>query len=57
MTRIACVGITVQDRIYSLNNLPDGGENISQINIWRQVAARRQQQLSPLPGLVLTLIL
>ena len=25
MTRIACVGITVQDRIYSLNNLPDGG--------------------------------
>ena len=25
MTRIACVGITVQDRIYSLNSLPDGG--------------------------------
>ncbi len=25
MTRIACVGITVQDRIYSLRNLPDGG--------------------------------
>ncbi|MBZ9580701.1 PfkB family carbohydrate kinase [Klebsiella quasivariicola] len=25
MTRIACVGITVQDRIYSLGNLPDGG--------------------------------
>lgn len=26
MTKIACVGITVQDRIYSLNSLPDGGE-------------------------------
>ncbi|MCV5340252.1 ribokinase, partial [Escherichia coli] len=25
MTRIACVGITVQDRIYSLLTLPDGG--------------------------------
>jgi len=25
MTRIACVGITVQDRIYSLSTLPDGG--------------------------------
>lgn len=25
MTRIACVGITVQDRIYSLNHLPEGG--------------------------------
>ena len=25
MTRIACVGITVQDRIYSLDSLPDGG--------------------------------
>ncbi|STE18991.1 sugar kinase [Citrobacter sp. wls718] len=25
MTKIACVGITVQDRIYSLNSLPDGG--------------------------------
>ncbi|POT54906.1 ribokinase [Citrobacter amalonaticus] len=25
MTRIACVGITVQDRIYSLSNLPEGG--------------------------------
>ena len=25
MTRIACVGITVQDRIYSLATLPDGG--------------------------------
>ena len=25
MTRIACIGITVQDRIYSLNNLPEGG--------------------------------
>ena len=25
MTRIACVGIAVQDRIYSLNTLPDGG--------------------------------
>ncbi|EMM5418807.1 sulfofructose kinase [Citrobacter amalonaticus] len=25
MTRIACVGITVQDRIYSLKELPDGG--------------------------------
>ena len=25
MTRIACVGITVQDRIYSLPTLPEGG--------------------------------
>lgn len=25
MTKIACVGITVQDRIYSLLTLPDGG--------------------------------
>lgn len=25
MTRIACIGITVQDRIYSLNDLPNGG--------------------------------
>ncbi|MEN1263338.1 hypothetical protein AAIG90_37305, partial [Pseudomonas aeruginosa] len=25
MTRIACVGITVQDRIYSLTTLPEGG--------------------------------
>ncbi|WP_448196103.1 PfkB family carbohydrate kinase [Raoultella planticola] len=25
MIRIACVGITVQDRIYSLGNLPEGG--------------------------------
>ncbi len=38
-------GITVQDRIYSLPTLPEGGGKFRQIIILRLVAARQQQPL------------
>lgn len=43
MTKIACVGITVQDRIYSLLTLPDGGGKY-QANHYLEIGAARQQQ-------------
>lgn len=43
MTKIACVGITVQDRIYSLLTLPDGGGKY-QANHYLEIGGARQQQ-------------
>jgi hypothetical protein len=44
MTRIVCVGITVLDRIWYLDDLPKKVGNMSQKTIRKWAAARRQRR-------------
>lgn len=43
MTRIACVGIAVQDRLYYVEKLPEGGGNMLPTTTAKLAEAQRQR--------------